>query len=128
VEQRLFGPHEAREWSLDILSRYSLMAMVAVTLIVVSGIANAGFRVAGSFDKLFDTSYGDALFTKIAFVAVMLILASFNRFVAMPRLRAASLKGMGQITRLRYSVALELVLGLAVLGVAAILGITPPPQ
>jgi len=128
VEQRHFGPYEAREWSLDILSRYSLMAMVAVTLIVVSGIANAGFRVAGSFDKLFDTSYGDALFTKIGVVAVMLILASFNRFVAMPRLRAASLKGMGQITRLRYSVALELVLGVAVLGAAAVLGITPPPQ
>ncbi len=127
VEQRLFS-YEAREWSLDILSRYSLMAMVAVTLIVASGIANAGFRVAGSFDKLFDTSYGDALFTKIGVVTVMLILASFNRFVAMPRLRAASLKGMGQITRLRYSVALELVLGVAVLGAAAILGITPPPQ
>jgi putative copper resistance protein D len=46
VEQRRFGPHEAREWSVDILSRYSLMAMVAVTLIVLSGIANAGFRVA----------------------------------------------------------------------------------
>jgi putative copper export protein len=35
---------------------------------------------------------------------------------------------MGQITRLRYSVALELVLGVAVLGAAAVLGITPPPQ
>ena len=64
--------YEAREWSLDILSRYSLMAMVAVTLIVASGIANAGFRVAGSFGQLFDTSYGDALFTKIWVVTVML--------------------------------------------------------
>lgn len=128
VEQRHFGPHEAREWSIDILLRYSLMAMVAVTLIVLSGIANAGFRVMGSFGKLFDTSYGDVLFTKIGIVAVMLALAYFNRFVALPRLRAASLKGMTQITRLRYSVAVEVVLGLAVLGVAAVLGITPPPQ
>jgi putative copper resistance protein D len=128
VEQRHFGPHEAREWSVDILSRYSLMGMVSVTLIVASGIANAGFRVVGSFDKLFDTSYGNVLFTKIGVVAVMLVLASFNRFIAMPRLRAASLKGMGQINRLRYSVGFEVVLGLAVLGVAAVLGITPPPQ
>jgi putative copper resistance protein D len=128
VEQRRFGPHEAREWSIEILSRYSLMAMVAVTLIVASGIANAGFRVAGSFDKLFDTSYGNVLFTKIGVVAIMLVLAYFNRFIALPRLRAASLKGMGQINRLRYSVALEVVLGIAVLGVAAVLGITPPPQ
>jgi copper resistance protein D len=128
VEQRSFGPYEAREWSVDILLRYSLMAMVAVTLIVASGIANAGFRVAGSFDKLFDTSYGNVLFTKIGIVAVMLFLAYFNRFIALPRLRAASLKGMTQITRLRYSVTVEVVLGLAVLGVAAVLGITPPPQ
>ncbi len=128
VEQRSFGPYEAREWSIDILLRYSLMAMVAVTLIVASGIANAGFRVMGSFDKLFDTSYGNVLFTKIGIVAVMLVLAYFNRFIALPRLRAASLKGMTQITRLRYSVTFEVVLGLAVLGVAAVLGITPPPQ
>jgi putative copper resistance protein D len=128
VEQRHFGPNEAREWSVDILLRYSLMGMVAVTLIVASGIANAGFRVAGSFDKLFDTNYGNVLFTKIGVVAVMLVLASFNRFIAMPRLRVASLKGMGQINRVRCSVGFEVVLGLAVLGVAAVLGITPPPQ
>jgi putative copper export protein len=104
------------------------MGMVAVTLIVASGIANAGFRVAGSFDKLFDTSYGNVLFTKIGIVILLLALAYFNRFIALPRLRAASLKGMAQITRLRSSVALEIVLGIAVLGVAAVLGITPPPQ
>ena len=128
VEQRHFGPNEAREWSVDILLRYSLMGMVAVTLIVASGITNAGFRVAGSFDKLFDTSYGNVLFTKIGIVILLLALAYFNRFIALPRLRAASLKGMGQINRLRYSVAFEIVLGIAVLGVAAVLGITPPPQ
>jgi len=128
VEQRHFSPNEAREWSVDILLRYSLMGMVAVTLIVASGIANAGFRVAGSFDKLFDTNYGNALFTKIGIVILLLALAYFNRFIALPRLRAASLKGMAQITRLRYSVAFEIVLGIAVLGVAAVLGITPPPQ
>jgi copper resistance protein D len=128
VEQRHFSLQEARDWSLDILSRYSLMAMVAVTLIVISGVTNAGFRVAGSFDKLFYTGYGDVLCAKICVVAVMLALAYFNRFVAMPRLRAASLQGMAQINRLRISVAFELLLGGLVLGVAAVLGITPPPQ
>ncbi|MGP0060870.1 MAG: copper homeostasis membrane protein CopD [Beijerinckiaceae bacterium] len=128
VEQRHFEPHEARDRSLDILSRYSLMAMVAVTLIVISGIINAGFRVAGSFDKLFYTGYGNVLFTKVGVVALMLALAYFNRFVAMPRLRAAAVQGMAQIKKLRTSVAFELVLGVLVLGVAAVLGITPPPQ
>jgi copper resistance protein D len=104
------------------------MAMVAVTLVVASGIANAAFRVEGSFLKLFDSDYGDVLLKKIAIVAAMLALAYFNRFIAMPRLRAASLKGMTQITWLRYSIAFDVGLGALVLGASAILGITMPPM
>jgi len=126
AEQR--HAHQARQWTLEILSRYSLMGMIAVTLIVISGAANAGFRVAGSFGKLFETNYGDVLATKIGIVAVMLTLAFFNRFVWMPELRAAAVNGLLQIHRLRRSVAFELALGVLVLGVAAILGITPPPR
>jgi copper resistance protein D len=122
------GPQEeAVAPTLAILSRYSLMAMVAVTLIVVSGIANAGFRVAGSFGKLFWTDYGLVLGAKLVAVALMLALAYFNRFIAMPRLRTAP-KGVARIARMRASITLELVLGVAVLGIAAVLGITPPPQ
>jgi copper resistance protein D len=128
VEQRHFAPNEARICTVDILSRFSAMAMIAVTLIVASGIANAGFRVAGSFGKLFYTDYGDALLTKISVVAAMLALAYFNRFVFMPKLRSAALKRMEQITWLGRSVTLELALGVLVLGAAAVLGITPPPQ
>jgi copper resistance protein D len=128
AEQRRFGPWEARDCTLDILSRFSAMAMVAVTLIVASGIVNAGFRVMGSFGKLFYTSYGDALLTKVAVVAVMLALAYFNRFVFMPRLRRDALKGLGQITWLGRSVTLETALSVLVLGAAAVLGITPSPQ
>lgn len=128
IEQRHVTAGAAREWTLDILSRYSLMAMVAVTLIVATGIGNAAFRVAGSFDKLFWTSYGNVLSAKVIAVVVMLALAYFNRFIAMPRLRAAPLKDERQIARLRASVGFELVLGGFVLGIAAVLGITPPPQ
>lgn len=128
IEQRRGKPWEARVCALDILSRFSLMAMAAVALIVMSGIANAGFRVAGSFGMLFDSDYGDVLLKKIALVAAMLVLACFNRFVFMPRLRASSQKDVTQIVWLRYSVSLELALGVAVLGASAILGITMPPQ
>jgi copper resistance protein D len=41
-EQRRSGPREARDCTLDICSGFSLMAMMAVTLLVLSGIANAG--------------------------------------------------------------------------------------
>jgi putative copper resistance protein D len=128
VEQRRFGPYEARDCTLDVCSRFSSMATIAVTLVVASGIANAGFRVGGSFGKLFDSSYGDVLLNKLAVVAAMLAVAYFNRFIATPRLRAASSKEMRQITWLRYSVAFDVVLGVLVLGASAILGITMPPQ
>jgi copper resistance protein D len=128
IEQRRFAPNEARECTLDILSRFSLMAMVAVTLLIASGIANAGFRVAGSFGKLFYTEYGDALLLKVTLVSAMLALAYFNRFIFMPRLRAGTLNGMKYSFRLGHSVTLELALGVLVLGAAAVLGITPPPQ
>jgi len=128
VEQRRFGPSEAGDCTLDVCSRFSLMAMISVTLVVASGIANAGFRVAGSFGKLFDSAYGDVLLKKLAVVAAMLALAYFNRYIAMPRLRAASSKRMRQITWLRYSVAFDVVLGVLVLGASAVLGITMPPQ
>ena len=128
AEQRRFGAHEARENTLDICARFSFMAIIAVTLVVSSGIANAGFRVEGSFLKLFDSDYGDLLLKKIAIVAAMLALAYLNRFVLVPRLRAAVSKDMRQITKLRYSLAFDIVLGTLVLYVSAILGITMPPQ
>jgi copper resistance protein D len=128
AEERQDDPRHARERSFEILSRFSAMAMLAVGLIVVSGVFNAGFRVVGSFDRLFDTPYGDVLFAKLAAVTAMLVLAYVNRFVVMPRLRAASDKGLEQIVRLRASIACEFIFGLVVLGIAAILGITPPPQ
>jgi putative copper resistance protein D len=58
----------------------------------------------------------------------MLALAYFNRFVAMPRLRRASGEGAAQTKALARNVTAELAFGALVLGVAAVLGITPPPQ
>jgi putative copper resistance protein D len=128
AEQTRSGPGEARERAREILLRYSAMAMIAVSLVVLSGAANAGFRVGFSFARLFDTPYGVVLAAKAVTVASMLALAFFNRFVAMPQLRAAPPGGNAPLGRLRASVAVELALGLAVLGIAAVLGVTPPPQ
>ncbi len=119
---------DARRWTVDILSRYSSMGIIAVTLIVISGTANAGFRVAGSFGRLLDTGYGNVLLVKVALVAVMLALAYYNRFVMMPQLRAAQLDDHTKIAKLRMSVNFELTFAVFVLAAAAVLGITPPPQ
>jgi putative copper export protein len=104
------------------------MAMTAVALVIASGIANAGFRVEGSFLKLLDSDYGDMLIKKLALVTCMLAVAYLNRFILTPRLRAAPVKRLTQINMLRYSLAVDVVLGALVLGASAILGITMPPM
>ncbi len=58
----------------------------------------------------------------------MLALATFNRFVVMPKLQANTSAEIVPMTGLRASVTCELMLGFVVVGVAAVLGITPPPQ
>jgi putative copper resistance protein D len=126
-ELRKAGAEDAQKQSVAVLSRYSVMAMIAVCLIVASGVANAGFRTGYAPGKMVWGDYGLALSLKIGLVAAMLVLAGFNRFVALPRLRAAP-GGAAQMSRLRLSVMFELVLGVVVLGAAALLGITPPPQ
>jgi putative copper resistance protein D len=128
VAQSRLGKVEAGEGTLEILSRYSAMAMVAVTLIMLSGAANAGFRVGFSFVRLLDSDYGRVLAVKAGVVASMLALAAFNRFVAMPAIRAAAPGYKASVARLSASVSFELALGLVVLAIAAVLGVTPPPQ
>lgn len=125
IELRRSAPREARGFAL--LSRYSLMGMFAVTLILVSGTANVAFH-AVSPGKLIHSGYGDILFVKLSLVAGMLAFAYFNRFVAMPRLRAPSSEEKAYPAKLRTSISCEFALGILVLGVAAVLGITPPPQ
>ncbi|TAL81491.1 MAG: hypothetical protein EPN75_04030 [Beijerinckiaceae bacterium] len=133
-ELRSSRPYDATARALRMLSRYSLMGMGAVTLIVASGIANAGFRVGGDFDRLVMTTYGAVLGVKLFMVVVMLALAYFNRFIAMPRLRdftahnGPPAKGTPPIAGLCLSIEAEWGVGLLVLCAAALLGITPPPQ
>lgn len=120
-------PDDARKRSVAVLQRFSTMALVSVGLIVVSGIANAGFRSNFAPGQVTWGAYGSALSLKLGLVAAMLALAAFNRFIALPRLRAAT-GGAEQVSRLRLSVLFELVLGAVVIGAAALLGVTPPPQ
>ena len=113
---------------MQILYRFSAMGMTAVAFIILSGVANAGFRVGGSFARLFGTAYGDVLCVKLGLVALMLALALYNRLAAMPRSRGGVVANAVQRNALYRNVTVELALGVVVLGVAALLGVTPPPQ
>jgi copper resistance protein D len=120
------GRGALRDDNAAILSRYSALATGAVTLILLSGIANGLFRVHGHLGRLYATDYGDILAIKLLLVALMLGLAFYNRFIALPRLSVATPEpipgGLGP------SIGVELMLGVLVIGAAALLGITPPPD
>ena len=127
VEQCRRAKNPAAENFL-VLARFSAMGTIAVALIVASGAVNAAFRVGCAFGRLFDTAYGDILGVKLALVALMLALAYFNRFVVLPRLHARPGESAVGAKAMTSSIAAEFALGVLVLGVAAALGVTPPPQ
>lgn len=109
-----------------ILLAFSAMAAAAVTLIVLSGLANALFRVHGHVTRLIGTAYGDILLIKIGLMLIMLVFAAYNRFIALPRTEKITCEGVAP--KLSVSIAIELALGVAVIGAAALLGVTPPPD
>ncbi|PNG26365.1 CopD family protein [Methylocella silvestris] len=113
---------------LDVLLRYSAIAMMAVAAVLLGGVANIAFRLGRSFQRLFETPYGDILCAKVAMAVLMLALACFNRFVLTPRFQVAGKAQDAPAGFLIGAIAAELILGFAVLAAAAILGVTPPPQ
>lgn len=117
---------DARAGTRRLLSRYSAMAVGAVSLIVASGIANTAFRVGMAPGMLVPTAYGRILGAKLVLVLVMLVIAAFNRVVVMPRLARSPSDAVAPGI-LEKSIALEGVLGLLVLSAAALLGVTAPP-
>jgi putative copper resistance protein D len=125
VELRRVAKPEAGFRAAKLCARFSTMAIVAVCIILLSGIANTVFRIGDAIGSVLLTAYGLVLLVKVLLVAAMLALAYFNRYVAMPRLRADSARVLVQ---LRTSVGAELVIGVCVLAAAAVLGILPPPQ
>lgn len=101
----------------DGLGLFSDLGIVLVATVLASGIVNASLRLRTLAD-LAATTYGHVLGVKVALFAGMIALAVVNRREG----RLADGRGS-----LALTVALETGCGLAVLGVAAVLGITSPP-
>ncbi len=106
------------------LRRFSDLAMIAVLLVIGSGVFNAWLLV-GSPSALLATGYGKVLLVKMALVGAMVVLALSNRFFLLPAL--ATRRGAA-LSRLERNVVLEIVLGAVVLAVASTLGNLPPAQ
>lgn len=107
-----------------ILARFSRAIPWALGPLVVSGVVLAVVQVEQP-RALLTTTYGVVLCAKLALVALLLALAAWNRF----RLTPAIMDGLGPPRRLLVrSIAVEMVIVAAILGLVATWRFTPPPR
>ena len=111
------------EGLLAVLNRFSRAAVVAVALLVLTGLALAVVQLE-SFGALIETKYGLILSIKMVLVAALLGLAALNRFRLTPALASDPL----QARPLLRSILIECALVVAILAVVAGWRFTPPPR
>lgn len=111
----------------ELLSRFSAAAAVLLGLVTACG-ALLAWRLVGSWDNLFGTTYGRLLMVKIGVAAIVGLVAAWNRFVLLPRARNA----VGDTDRrqvsglLRTTVGVEASLLIGLLVVTGFLVHRPP--
>jgi copper transport protein len=98
-----------------IVRRFSMTAMVAVPVIVVTGVAQT-LKLAGSFDDVTSTSWGRTLLVKVAVVTVLIAIGGVSQWL---------LRHDGPST-LKHNVLVEALIGIGVIGLAAALVALPP--
>lgn len=113
---------EPGEVPVELLRRYSRMALVAVGVVVLTGAVRATTQLGGPgalIDAL-GTGYGRALFAKVALAAVLIGLGAVNRARSLPRL-AEDARPLRRVATTEMAVAS----GVFVL-TAALTGLNPP--
>lgn len=110
-----------------LVSRFSVVALVSVEVLVLTGLYHAWAHVSDP-GALTSTPYGQVLLIKLLLVAAMMAPAAFNLLVATPRLRASQPPRDHSHRWLTRSVQLETVLGVLVLGAVGLLTSLPPAQ
>lgn len=113
------------------LTRFSAVGTWLVGILVLTGLANTWFLAGADPAFAFGSPYGRLLAFKIVAFGGMLALAAAHRWLLVPALDGAlgDLTGPGptQVSKLRLSMAIELSLGLVILGAVSWLGTLAPP-
>lgn len=109
--------------------RFSWLGIGAVTALSISGFINA-WNLVGGIAPLVGTTYGRLLLLKLSLLLPLLAFAAFNLLRLRPRLMATPL-ARGQAFRkvlaaLKRNTRAEIALGVLILMVVAVLGVTPP--
>jgi copper transport protein len=110
-----------------LLPRFSLLALVSVDVIVLTGLYDATLRL-GSWDLLFNTLYGKTLIVKILLAMPMVGMGAVNLLWTTPRMKRAALAAADApvVPFFRRFVTSEVALGAAVLLTVGVLTNLPP--
>jgi len=111
-------------FAFPVVRRFSAGALVAVAFLAVSGVALAMIQVE-SPANLIGTAYGQILIAKTLLIGVLLGLAALNRLRLTPAMVDPAGSGARWLVR---SIKAEIVLCLAILSLAALWRVTPPPR
>lgn len=117
--------------SARIFQRLSTWCGVALAVLVACGIYNASTQL-DCLASLWRSRYGVTLLIKLSIVAVMVAIGAHNRYVKLPKLRAAAATATGDSTPIviracARAVLWETLLALAVIGATAALIHAMPP-
>ena len=107
-----------------VVPRFSLLATVAIAVLIVAGVTSAYLEVR-AWRGLWETTYGQLILVKVALLVPLLLLGLFNNRVSVPGLRLELVEVRRRFVR---AAALELVLLACVLGVTAALVQEPPAK
>lgn len=107
-----------------ILARFSKTICWAIAALILSGTILAVVQVTEP-NALLTTSYGALLFTKLALVAILFALATWNRLHLTP---ATMGKAKAPRRMLARSIAVEIGIVIAIFGLVAGWRFTPPPR
>ncbi|GAB1716074.1 MAG: copper resistance D [Nitrobacter sp.] len=115
---------EPRQTALEVLTRFSRVIPFAVAALLASGLLLAIVQLE-RVDALWTTNYGRVLAIKLVLVALLLAIALWNRVRLTPRIGQGR---VGSRRQMRRTIAAELILVAAILGVVGLWRFTPPPR
>jgi copper transport protein len=113
-----------------VVSRFSNAAVVAVAVIVATGIYRSWIEVR-ALRGLVDATYGQVLLVKVAAFLPLLALGAINNRITKPRIERALAAGKSStqsLDRLRKLVGLEAAIALVVIALTAFLVNLPPAR
>ena len=127
--QKMRKASDENHWQhiAELVRRFSLMSVIAVAMLLATGIINSFFLI-DHFSQLFFTTYGRVLLLKIILFALMAAIGGINLLILKPRLTAPQdkLQLPRDASQLQLNIWVEVLLGAAVLVIVAILGLLPP--